>query len=270
MTPTASFADIVLPAATQFEFNDIGHYGMGHGYILARPKVVDPPEECWPDIKILNELGKALTSREYWHEEYEELLDAVLRPSGLNYEEFVAKGHLEGPGRFRKYTSSGFKTPTGKAELSLSQAEKSNLPTLPQFTGLPEEDDPEYPLVLTSSKSQYYLHSSYRWIKRLRERRPDPKAELHPETAAKYGIQEGDELVIETKTGEISQVAHVTDTIHPKVINASYGWWFPEGKPESQYDWDRSNFNILTSIEKLGKEFGTPNLKGIGCRIRRK
>ena len=61
----------------------------------------------------------------------------------------------------------------------------------------------------------------------------------------------------------------MTDTMHPKVINASYGWWFPEGTPESQYDWERSNFNILTSMEKVGKEFGTPNLKGIGCRIRR-
>lgn len=59
MTPTASLADIVLPAATHFEFNDIGHYGLGHGYILARPKLVDPPRQCWPDIKILNELGKA-------------------------------------------------------------------------------------------------------------------------------------------------------------------------------------------------------------------
>ena len=40
MTPTAALADIVLPAATHFEFDDIGHYGLGHGYILARPKVV--------------------------------------------------------------------------------------------------------------------------------------------------------------------------------------------------------------------------------------
>jgi anaerobic selenocysteine-containing dehydrogenase len=38
MTPTAAMADVVLPAATQFEFNDIGHIGIGHGYILARPR----------------------------------------------------------------------------------------------------------------------------------------------------------------------------------------------------------------------------------------
>ena len=44
MTPTASLADIVFPVAHQYEMNDIGHYGIGHGMILARPKIVDPPQ----------------------------------------------------------------------------------------------------------------------------------------------------------------------------------------------------------------------------------
>jgi anaerobic selenocysteine-containing dehydrogenase len=270
MTPTAFLADIVLPAATQFEFNDIGHYGLGHGYILARPKVVDPPKECWPDMKILNELGKSLTPTEYWYEDYEDLLQDILAPGSLNYSRFVEKGYLKGDDRFEKYKSSGFRTPTGKVELFLSQAEKFNLSPLPQFTGLPEVDDRDFPLVLTSAKSPYYLHSSYRWVDRLRKHSPHPKAEMHPETAAKYDISEGDEVVIETKSGKIVQTAHLTDGIHPKVLNVSYGWWFPEGKAESQYEWEKSNFKMLTSTEKLGKEFGTPNLKGIGCRIRRK
>ncbi len=60
MTPTAMMADIVLPAATQFEFNDVGHYGLGHGYVLARPKLVDPPAECRPDLWIINKLAHAL------------------------------------------------------------------------------------------------------------------------------------------------------------------------------------------------------------------
>jgi len=270
MTPTASLADIVLPAATHFEFNDIGHYGLGHGYILARPKVVDSPDECWPDIRILNKLGKVITEKEYWYEDYNQLLEEVLEPSGINYTEFTEKGYLKGPDRFNKYLSNGFRTPTGKVELELSQAEKFGLSSLPAFNGLPEEDDPDYPLVLTSSKSQYYLHSSYRWIKRLREKRPDPKVEIHPDTATKYGIAEGDATIIETKLGEIIQIAHLTDIVDPRAINASYGWWFPEGEADSLCEWKKSNLNILTSTEKLGKEFGTPNLKGIGCKIRRK
>ena len=88
MTPTASLADIVLPAATQFEFNDIDHYGLGHGIIVARLKIVEPPEQYWPDIKILNELGKAMTDPTLWFDDYEEILDLVLKPSGLRYKEF--------------------------------------------------------------------------------------------------------------------------------------------------------------------------------------
>jgi len=270
MTPTAAIADIVLPVASQFEMDDIGHYGLGHGFILARPKVVNPPEECWPDMKIMNELGKRISPEEYWYDDYTQFLEDVVKPSDLTYSQFVEKGYLKGPDRFKLYEEKGFRTPTGKVELALSTAEKFNLSPLPTFKGLPEEEDPEYPLVLTNSKSQYYLHSSYRWIKRLREKQPDPKVEIHPDTALKYGINEGDEVIIETRYGKITQVAHCTDIIDPRVINASHGWWFPEEKVESLYGWEKSNFNILTSTEKLGKEFGTPNLKAIGCKIKRK
>jgi anaerobic selenocysteine-containing dehydrogenase len=152
----------------------------------------------------------------------------------------------------------------------LSTAEKFKLSPLPTFIDLPEEEDSKYPLVLTSSKSRYYLHSSYRWIKRLREKRPDPRVEIHPHTAIKYGIKEGDEVLIETRHGSMAQRAHLTDSIDRRVINASHGWWFPEAGAESLYDWQRANFNMVTSTERLGKEFGTPNLKGIGCKIMRK
>lgn len=267
MTSTAAMADIVLPVASQFEMNDIGHYGIGHGFIVARPKIVDPPEECWPDMKIMNELGKLVSPPELWKDDYEEFLEDIVKPAGLTYSQFVERGYLKGPDRFKLYEEKGFRTPTGKVELSLSTAEKFRLKSLPEFSGLPEDDDPNYPLILNSSKSRYYLHSSYRWLEKLRKLRPHPKVEIHPETAGKYGIKDGDEVIIETRNGKIVQIADLTDTVDPRIINASHGWWFPEGNPENQYDWDKSNLNMLTSTDKLGKEYGTPNLKGIGCRI---
>jgi len=269
MTPTAAMADIVLPVAHQYEMNDIGHYGIGHGMILARPKVVDPPEECWPDMKIVNELGKRVSPPELWHENHEEFLEDLVRPAGLTYREFVEKGYLKGPDSIRTYETKGFQTPTGKVELRLSTAEKFKLKPLPEFTGFPEEDDPDYPLLIISAKSRYFLHSSYRWVTKLREKRPHPLVEIHPDTAARYGIADGDEVVIETKYGAITQRACVTDNIHPRVVSAAIGWWFPEGSPETQFDWRKSNFNMLTSMGKLGKEFGTPNMKKLPCRIRK-
>ena len=267
MTPTASLADIVFPVAHQYEMNDIGHYGIGHGMIVARPKVVEPPEECWPDMKIMNELGKRISPSEYWHEDFEEFLEDVLRPAALSYSEFVARGYLKGPDHFRLHEEKGFLTPTGKVELKLSTSEKFNLKPLPEFTALPEADDPQYPLILISAKSRYYLLSSYRWVGRLREKRPHPLVEIHPETAAAYGISDGDSVVIGTKYGEITQVAHVTDIVHPRVVSAALGWWFPEGEAAEQFEWRKSNFNMLTSMGKLGKEFGTPNLKNLPCKI---
>jgi len=269
MTPTASLADIVLPVAHQYEMNDIGHYGIGHGMILARPKIVEPPPECWPDIKIMNELGKRVSDPTYWYDDFEEFLEAVVRPAGLTYREFTAKGYLKGPDRFRQFEEAGFRTPTGKVELKLSTAEKFKLKPLPEFTGLPEGDDPEYPLILISAKSRYYLLSSYRWLEKLRQKRPHPLVEIHPDTAAAYGIIDGDQVIVSTKYGEITQVARVTDIVHPRVVSAALGWWFPEGDAAKQFEWRRSNFNMLTSIAKLGKEFGTPNIKNLPCSIRK-
>ncbi len=268
MTPTALYADIVLPSATQFEFNDIGHYGLGHGYILARPKIVDPPGECWPDIKILNELGKLMTSREEWYEDYEKLLEEVLSTSGLSYEEFVRKGYLEGEHKFYKYLSKGFKTPTGKVELVLSQAEKLGVSPLPELKEPPATSE-DFPLILTSSKDRFFLHSSYRWVEGLRKLKGEATVKIHPQTASKYGIKKGDRVFIETMEGRVVQKALLSSDVHPDVVVASYGWWFPERGAEDQYHWKESNLNMLTSIEELGKAFGTPFLKGIPCRIGR-
>jgi len=94
--------------------------------------------------------------------------------------------------------------------------------------------------------------------------------EIHPETAAARGIADGDEVMIRTRYGEIAQTARVTENIHPRVVSADLGWWFPEGDPAAQYDWQRSNFNMLTSVERLGKEFGTPNIANLPCTVEKR
>ncbi|SFN01454.1 molybdopterin-containing oxidoreductase family protein [Thermodesulforhabdus norvegica] len=267
LTPTALYADVVLPAATQFEFNDIGHYGLGHGFILARPRAVDPPGECWPDIKILNELGRRLTPSEYWYDDHEALLDEVLKPSGLDYNEFVQKGILRGEEKFRKYLDKGFRTPTGKVELLLSRADELGLPALPVYDDVGTETE-AFPLLLTCRKDPFYLHSSYRWVEVLRKHSPEPFAFINPETAKKYGISSGDPMYIETAKGSVVQKARYHSGVREDVVVAAYGWWFPEDGPEKGYRWTEANLNWITDCSRPGKEFGTPLLRGIPCRIR--
>lgn len=269
MTPTAAMADLVLPAATHFEFDDIGHYGLGHGLILARPKVVDPPAGCRPDMEILNDLGKLLTDKALWHDDYHGFLEDVLAPAGLTYPEFVKLGCLRGPEDFGAHRLEGFRTDTGKVELRLSTAEKFGLDPLPGYKGPPEPDDPAFPLILTSSKDPHFLHSSYRWVEALRRMSAEPEAEIHPETARDFGVEDGDEVLIETPRGRIVHRARLSERIIRGVVKGAHGWWFPEDGPEGLYSWEKANFNMLTSTAKLGREFGTPNIKAIPCRISR-
>ena len=267
-TPTTQLADIVLPAATQFEFDDIGHYGLGHGILLARRKLIEPPPECRPDLRIINDLGKRISRPEWWFVEETEMLRMVLEPTGIPLEEFFEKGYLKGPETFRKHLASGFRTKSGKVNLELKIGEKWGLSTLPDYS--PESPNPAFPLLLTSSKSPHYLHSSYRWMEPLRRREPVPVCRIHPETASQAGIREKDIVIIETAYGMIEQTAHLTDRIRPDTICAAYGWWFPEDKEVPDDFRHRSNYNRLTSAHPVGRAYGTPNLKGIPCRIQPK
>jgi anaerobic selenocysteine-containing dehydrogenase len=271
LTPTAALADLVLPAATHFEFDDMGFYGMAHGFIQARPRIVPPPGEAWSDLRIINELGKSLGLQESFWEDEREMLDQILAPSGLDYEAFKEKGVLWAPRRYQSYKEKGFKTPSGKVELYCNRLEKMGLDPLPAF------DDPvevfgglseEFPFLLTSAKNPVYFHSANRQISSLRKISGEPLVEISGVSAETLGIEEGDWVCIKTNRGEIRQRARLVDGMDPKVIAAAYGWWFPEQGPSDQYGWHKSNLNLLTTKNPpYNPLMASVNLRCIPCSI---
>ncbi len=271
LTPTAQMADILLPSATHFEFNDIGHYGLPHGFILARPKIVDPIGECWPDLKILNELGKKVGLKEYFWEDIEDCLDDILKPSGMTYDDFKSIGLLKGNWEYRSYEKKGFSTPSGKVELYSQQLKEWGYAPLPSpiEPQHPFEEDPkDYPLIFTSAKDPYYFHSAYRNLPSLRKLSPDPVMLIHPDTASRFGIEEEDWVEIETPRGAIRQKAKIDQEIDPKVIVLSYGWWFPERNDLELSGWKEANINILTdNSPPYEPAIGSTPLRAIPCRI---
>jgi anaerobic selenocysteine-containing dehydrogenase len=264
----------VVPAATNYEFDDMGHYGLPHGFILARPKIVDPPGECWSDLKILNELGKRLGYEQYFWKDAGECLNAILKPAGMIYDDFKKIGVLKGNWKYRSYEKNGFNTPSGKVEIYSRQLKEWGYDPLPCYQELPESpySTPDlfekYPLIFTSAKDPFYFHSSGRNLSSLRKHSSDPLVLLHPETASQQKIEDGDWVKIETERGTIRQKAKLDPDIDPNVIILSYGWWFPERKDLELSGWKESNLNILTSSDPpYEPAVGSTSLRAVPCRI---
>jgi anaerobic selenocysteine-containing dehydrogenase len=269
MTPTAAIADIVLPAAAFCEYDEVAPYPATYGAILAYPKVVDPPGECWSDMKIINELAKRLGLKQYFWDDEKEALDVILQPSDLSFEALKQKRVLKGKKEYRRYEKNGFETPSGKVEIYSKQLEDLGYSPMPFYQELSLSDQPtaEYPLLLTSAKERPFVHSAHRNIARLRKTEPEPAAELNPDTALKAGLKEGDWVCIETRSGKIKQRLSLNPELDPRVVVASYGWWFPEDSQNS-YRWKESNFNVLTSSgPPYEPTLGSVQLRGIPCRV---
>jgi anaerobic selenocysteine-containing dehydrogenase len=94
-----------------------------------------------------------------------------------------------------------------------------------------------------------------------------PEIRIHPDTAQALGITDGSQVRIETRNGAIVQTASVTPEVSPEVVCAVHGWWFFESGAHRRQSWQASNLNMLTSATTLGRQFGTPAMRAIACRI---
>ncbi len=271
MTPTAELADIVLPAATFLEENNVS---WRNPHAQCRQKVAEIPE-CWPDKKMINELAKRMGYGEYFWNDAEEGLNELLEPAGISFEEFRRVHYLEAGKEYRKYKKKGFKTPSGKVELYASRFEQWGHEPLPSYCELEEtpysnpELSKDYPLILTSYHNMYYTHSDFRMVKELRDKDPEPFLEIHPQTAEKLGIADGAMVYIETRRGRIKQKAKFRESMDPRVVAISYGWWFPEQGVENLHGWAESNINILTDDKPHNPQIGSNNFRGILCRVKK-
>jgi anaerobic selenocysteine-containing dehydrogenase len=274
MTPTAEYADIVLPAAAWPELDQIvGLPTIAANVVLGQQKAVQIGE-CMSDEEIFVELARRL-DLDVGTESVRQVLNAQLAAScGLTFDELLEKGFEKVPFEYHKYKAGGFATPTGKIELYSTRFEALGYDPLPYYEEPPESplSTPEvardYPLILTTgARSPFFFNSEHRQLRRLRRSHPDPLAEVHPRTAERHGIVEGDWLWIESPRGRIRQKAAITEDIDPRVVHVQHGWWFPE-RPGPDYGIWESNANVLTNnAPPYDPAMGTYQLRALLCRI---
>lgn len=274
LTPTAEMADIVLPAATWLEMDYIGDFWKRHGYILPRRKAVQVGE-CRSDHEMLNDLAHRVGQGEHWWDDFEQALDWILEPEGITWREFKEMDYIRGEVLHQKHETRGFSTPTRKFEIYSTVLEGMGYDPLPRYREPPESpySTPElyceFPYILiTGRRLPGFFHTENRQVPWLRELHPDPVVEIHPETAAGEGIEEGDWVIIESPRGKVRQKARFFEGMDPRIVSAEHGWWFPENK-DPGHGWDESNINILTdnAYETCDPAMGATSVRTLLCRI---
>jgi anaerobic selenocysteine-containing dehydrogenase len=273
MTPTAAMADYVLPAAFWPEVEQVIAYPLvADNIVMAQQKAIQIGQ-CRQDEWIMDELAKRLNLPGS-EESLEDVMNYQLAPLGITFQDLRKKAFIYPPHIYRKYEKDGFKTPSGKIELYCEALERMGYDPLPTYKEPPEsplqtpELTAQFPYVLTTgSRRIEFFHSEHRQIQSLRKRRADPQVEIHQDTAAKHGINNGDWVIVSSPRGSIRLKALLTEDIHPNVINVDHGWWFPE-KTGPDYGFLESNANVLTSnAPPYDPAFGSYQLRGLLCRI---
>ncbi len=258
MSETAEMADIVLPAGTFLEKEDIIEIYRSESaipYAMLRKKVIRY-EEARSDADFWLELAQRIGFGEHfpWHNT-REVVEHLLEPAGIKFDD-IGDGLIYGSIEYGRHEAKGFRTPSGKIELfsdTLASFGYDPLPTTELYCG--QAADQSYPLTLTTGARQLTrLHSQLQNIDRLRKANPEPFASMHPDTVTQFGITDGDTIRIETETGAIDIRVQVTEDIIPGVVNIPHGW-------------ARANANELTVEQPGDPVSGTPHLKSIQCRI---
>ncbi len=262
----------VMPAAGHLEDWGLAYnYNVCHcvPYLMIRKKAVEPYYESRSALKLYQGIAErmGLGDQFPWKSE-EDLVAYELEPSGLPFDVLL---NSKPQGEFyqqKSYeiTERTFATPSRKIEIYSDTMEIMGNDPLPTYTE-PEkgplgsrwaELGERYPLVLaTGTRSIYYTNSQFRHIASLREKCPDPEADLGPETARRYGVADGDFVIIESDRGQVRMKAKVSDRTVEGVVVVPHGW-HRDG-----------NCNLLTDCNCREKDMGYPQWKGILCSIRK-
>lgn len=285
MTPTALYADIVLPICTPWERDAlrVGFEGSDEAERLVqfRQAAISPLGESRSDAFVVFELAKRLGFKHlFWDGDVNTGLEYILKPLGLTLDDLRKNPNGISVGdktKFKRYLEEGFKTATGKLEIYSEVFANEGHDPLPRFVEpilSPLKDhDGRYPLILMSSKVVHYRHSQDRQVPALRKRQPDPEVTVHPDVAKQRLLEENEWVEICSPHGSVRMRLKFDASLHPRVVCAQHGWW--QGNKSlglngfDPFAADGANFNRLISDATTDPISGGAPLRSYLCNIRR-
>lgn len=229
MTKTAAMSDLLLPAASHFEEDDL-NLSYWHHWLALNQKALPPFFEAKSDLQIARELTAKLNKLSPGFSNFPSQLTAedwlakeftpqVLRLYGLqNWEELK-----DGPRKLLQteapWAGKTFLTPSGKFEFYSTKAKKNNLPAIAKFRW-PQASS--YPLRLLSPQNLLSIHSQSEWLSWF-EHDNLGIVKMHPADAAKRGLLDGNQVKIFNACGSIVRKVQITPSVPPGVVVAYQG-----------------------------------------------
>ncbi len=259
-TPTAQYADLLLPATTSFENEDI-YTGYGHFYLGRIDPVIAPRGEAISNFTLFQTLARKMGFNDAVFNETASDRIETYAPgiSGLP-EQYVKEGippgeiilsdlHQTG-GDFNQFGGNKF-------HFSVPSS-KPNVPAIPSLLPNTEFDDvalqKRFPFALIAPPNSALLNSTFG------ERYPNQMGEvlIHPRDALTINIKSGDRVELFNDRGSNIRVANVTDKTQPKLLVAEGIYWAGEAS-------NQTGVNDLTSqaVTDLG-EGGTFHESRVG------
>jgi anaerobic selenocysteine-containing dehydrogenase len=247
LTETAEMADIVLPATTFLEHDDIYTAG-GHHFLQIGRAVLPPHAECRSNHEVICGLAERLGAR---HPGFAmtafELIEHTLRASGLPAPGAFAEGVWLDcwPGFETGHFLDGFGHRDGRFHFRADWGElpeQTPLPAFPDHVAVIDDGDPERPFRLVPAPSRSFLNTSFNNMPSGIAREGRPTALVHPAALAALGIAEGERLRIGNAKGSVVVHARAFDGMQRRVVIVE-GLW-----PNHAFE-EGIGINLLTSAD---------------------
>lgn len=238
-TDTTDYADIVLPAASFLEADDLFASYFYHS-LSAQVKVTEPMGDSLPNSEIFRKLAKAMGFEEQeLYESDHEIIEHVLNESktGETFASLSAKGTISmSEQAVVQFADLKFPTSDGKIHLASTEAEADGHPLVPEphADARPVNDR----LRLLSPASPWLLNDSFANDPKIEKQLGEASVTINPKDAASRDLTEGQTVILHNKTGKLT-VKLVLDNDIPIGVALSHKGRWPKRQP------DGANVNVL-------------------------
>ena len=230
MTETALMADIVLPATTFVEHDDIYEAG-GHSHISLGPKIIEPIGQSWANHEVICALAQRLGAK---HRGFSmtanQIIDETLKTSNHPDLATLAKEHWHDCiGDFEtQHFISGFGWPDKKfrfkPDWKAMGPRGHELPPLPDHWDATDPVNEQHPFRLVTPPARNFLNSTFNNMPTSLKKEVKPQLLIHPDDARDYNIIDASSVTVGNQLGELELSAKLFDGLQRGVVIAEGLW----------------------------------------------